>query len=200
MTPRAKSSKRAVIAVSVVVLACLVPIRHADAATGAGRAAVERLGGAVRLIAAKRCLRIRQSGGTSTLVNFCGTCVSAKLEHQRPTGNFPIHRDVTVPDRGSVQLPLSFRSGRTRVLEERRCGGGPVVEANGEQCVDLLQTRDGGRLLINNCRACRAVVVERVSSHGNRSLGTYTIDAKTYLPYGAAGSDRARVLVENPCR
>ena len=198
---------QAVIAASVVALAGLAPIQSsagetllAAATTGAGLAAVERRGGILQHVAAKRCLRIRQSGGTSTLVNLCGTCVSAKLEHQRPTGDFPIHRDITVPERGSVQLPLSFRSGRTRVLEEQRCGGGATNEANAEQCVDLQQARDGNRLLVNNCRACRDVVVERVSSRGDRSMRTYTIDAMTYLPYGAAGTDRTRVLLEKPCR
>ena len=184
-----------------MALACLIPIRHAAAATGAGLAAGERHGAIFQRVAAKRCLRIRQSGGASTLVNLCGACVSAKLEHQRPTGNFPIHRDVTVPDRGSVQLPLSFRSGRTRVLEEQRCGGGTTSdEAKEEQCVGLQQARDGSRLLVNNCRACRAVVMERVSSQGDRSMQAYTIGAMTYLPYGVAGKDRARVVVEKPCR
>ncbi|MDP7652263.1 MAG: hypothetical protein QGF38_11235 [Rhodospirillales bacterium] len=192
---------------SALVLTCLVPIRStgaetllADAATGAGLGAVKRLDGAIRRIAVKRCLRIRQSGGSSTLVNLCGTCVSAKLQHQRPRGDFPIHRDVVVPERGSVQLPLSFRSGRTRVLDEQRCGGGAAIKANAEQCVDLQQARDGNRLLVNTCRACRAVVVEQVSSQGDRSMRSYTINAMTYLPYGKAGTDRTRVLVEKPCR
>ncbi len=191
---------------SALVLTCLVPIRStgaetllADAATGAGLGAVKRLDGAIRRIAVKRCLRIRQSGDSSTLVNLCGTCVSAKLQHQRPRGDFPIHRDVVVPERGSVQLPLSFRSGRTRVLDEQRCGGG-AIKANAEQCVDLQQARDGNRLLVNTCRACRAVVVEQVSSQGDRSMRSYTINAMTYLPYGKAGTDRTRVLVEKPCR
>ncbi len=201
------STRRAVFVASALVLTCLVSIWPsggetllADAATGAGLGVVERPGGMVRRVAVKRCLRIRQSGGTSTVVNLCGACVSAKLQHQRPRGDFPIHRDVVVPERGTVQLPLSFRSGRTRVLEEQRCGGGAAIEANGEQCVDLQQARDGNRLLVNTCRACRAVVVERVSGQGDRSMRTYTINAMTYLPYGAAGKDRARVLLERPCR
>ncbi len=45
-----------------------------------------------------------------------------------------------------------------------------------------------------------SVVVERVSSRGGRSMRTYTIGAKTYLPYPAGGTDRARVLAEKPCR
>jgi hypothetical protein len=143
---------------------------------------------------------VRRSGGANTLVNLCGTCVHAKLEHQRPRGDFPIHRDFTVPERGTVQLPLSFRSGRTRILDEQRCGGGATDEANAAQCVGLQQTRDGNRLLVNSCRACRAVVVERVSSRGDRSMRSYTIGAKTYLPYGVAGTDSARVLAEKPCR
>lgn len=207
MTTHVRPSARLVLAASVLALGCVLATRApggetllADAATGAGLAAVERPGGAVRQVAAKRCLRMRKTGGTSTLVNLCGSCVRAKLEHQRPRGNFPIHRDVTVPQRGTVQLPLSFRSGRTRVLDEQRCSGGATDEANGEHCIDLQQARDGGRMLVNNCRACRAVVVERVSSRGNRSMQTYTIAAKTYLPYGVAGTDRSRVLLEKPCR
>ena len=209
MTKRKRPFSRApeaVLAASVLVLACLVPTRSSDGetllaatATGAGLAANERLGGAVRNVALKKCLRVRRSDGANTLVNLCGTCVSAKLEHRRPRGDFPIHRDVTVPERGTVQLPLSFRSGRTRILDEQRCGGGATNEANAEQCVDLQQTRDGGRLLINTCRVCRTVVVERVSG-GGRSMRTYTIGAKTYLPYPAGGTDRARVLAERPCR
>ena len=200
-------ASQAVIAASVLALACLAPTQSsggaallANAATGAGLAAFERLGGRLQHVAAKRCLRIRQSGGTSTLVNLCGTCVSAKLEHHRPSGNFPIHRDITVPRRGSAQLPLSFRSGRTRVLEEQRCGGGATIEANAEHCVALQQARDGNRLLVNTCRVCRDVLVERVSSRGDRSMRTYTIDAMTYLPYEATGTDRTRVLLEKPCR
>ena len=200
-------ASQAVIAASDLALASLAPTQSsgseallANAATGAGLAAFERLGGRLQHVAAKRCLRIGQSGGTSTLVNLCGTCVSAKLEHHRPSGNFPIHRDITVPRRGSAQLPLSFRSGRTRVLEEQRCGGGATIEANAEHCVALQQARDGNRLLVNTCRACRDVVVERVSSRGDRSMRTYTIDSMTYLPYGAAGTDRTRVLLEKPCR
>ena len=64
----------------------------------------------------------------------------------------------------------------------------------------MQQDRDGNRLLVNTCRACRDVVVERVSSRSDRSMRTYTIDSMTYLPYGAAGTDRTRVLLEKPCR
>jgi len=206
MTTHARPFTRVVLAASALALGCVLAspapgggTELADAATGAGLAAAERPGGAVRHVALKRCLRVRRSASTNTLVNLCGTCVRAKLEHQRPRGDFPIHRDVTVPERGTVQLPLSFRSGRTRILDEQRCGGGATDEANAQHCVDLQQARDGGRLLVNNCRVYRAVVVERVSSRGDRSLQTYTIGAKTYLPYGA-GTDRARVLAEKPCR
>ncbi|MDP6787580.1 MAG: hypothetical protein QF830_07565 [Rhodospirillales bacterium] len=198
---------RAVSLASALALACLVPIRPtggetllADAATGARLGMVERPGSMIRRVAVKRCLRIRKSGGTSSVVNLCGACVSAKLQHQRPRGDFPIHRDVVVPERGTVQLPLSFRSGRTRILDEKRCGGGAAMEANAEQCVGLQQARDGNRLLVNTCRACRAVVVERVSGQGDRSMRTYIIDAMTYLPYGGGGADHDRVLVERPCR
>jgi len=202
-----REALQTVIAASIVALSGLSPIQSfasetllANAATGAGLSTIERLGSILQHVAAKRCLRIRQSGGTSTLVNLCGTCVSAKLAHQRPSGDFPIHRDITVPERGRVQLPLSFRSGHTRVLQEQRCGGGATNEANAEQCVDLQQARDGNRLLVNNCQACRDVVVERVSSRGDRSMRTYTIGAMTYLPYGADGTNRTRVLLEKPCR
>jgi hypothetical protein len=198
---------QAVLAALVLILAGLTPIRSpggetllANAATGAGLAAHEGRAGAVRQVALKRCLRVRRSDSANTVVNLCATCVRAKLEHRRPRGDFPIFRDVTVPRRGTIQLPLSFRKGSTRVLNEQRCGGGATGEANAEQCVDLTQVRGGGRLLVNNCRVCRTVVVERVSSRGDRSMRAYTVGAKTYIPYPATdGTDRTRVLLEKPC-
>ena len=144
-------------------------------------------------------MSVRKGRGRDFLVNACNACVMVKVEHRRPRGGFPIHRDITMPRKGGYDLPLSYRQGRTRVVSEQSCEVPPALEATTSQCVNVLRSPDGSPVIVNACKACRAVVVERVGRGGGRTMRTYKLAGKSYLPVASNGADRARVLADRPC-
>ena len=154
---------------------------------------------AIELARGAQCVYLRDVGGSLRLVNICDSCVTVQVENRRPTGDLPAHRTLTLPSKGGLDLPVSFRQGRTRVLAEQSCASAVPADAAVGQCVNLYPGRDGLPVLVNACGECRAVTLERTQPGGGRTLQTFRLTAKTYLPVSANGADRARILGEDGC-
>ena len=156
----------------------------------------------------QKCVRLGTQAGREILINPCPACRIVRLERKRPGGAFPAQRTYTVPERSRVTL--SFRGpGRTRILSDGPCRGAAPEDAGEEspgdgrqaKCIHFRRTKGGPVVLVNGCRACRAVVVERAGPGGARKTQTFAVAGGSSVPVARPGAPvQARIVAEKPCR
>jgi len=124
---------------------------------------------------AAKCTRLIRRGNRETLVNTCDTCRVVGVIRKRVGISTPVRREFNLAARS--QFPVPFRGpGSSRITSDIPCkgvqkqAGRPANPAQGKKCVTLEQRPQGGVVLVNSCRTCRGVAVNRIDQ-GGRSLG-----------------------------
>ncbi len=154
--------------------------------------------------AQKSCIRLQVGETRKVLLNVCPACRTIKVEHKRPGAATPIFRNYTMGP--TSRLPLPFRGpGRTRIVAEGACprpGGDSAQGATGKEggtCVRLVNARGGKLALVNQCKACRSVVAERVHRGGRRTQQTLLVAGRSAVPLAREGAARAWIVSQRPC-
>ena len=148
----------------------------------------------------QRCVIARQRGGRSTLVNSCRECRSVSLQHKRPGSGFPVARTYSVPPRSEIQL--SFRgTGATRILTDTPCRdkSTPSGANNQRDCAHLLKRKSGNVVLVNACKQCRAVSIERVASSGQRERRVFALTSRSHMTLAREGAAQIRIVADRAC-
>ena len=98
---------------------------------------------------------------------------------------------------------------RGPILSDGPCRGatpedaGEASPGDGRQakCIHFRRTKGGPVVLVNGCRACRAVVVERAGPGGARKTQTFAVAGGSSVPVARPGAPvQARIVAEKPCR
>ncbi|MCH7936674.1 MAG: hypothetical protein IH994_06240 [Proteobacteria bacterium] len=157
----------------------------------------------------QRCTRLIPTGGREVIVNSCNTCQTVGITRKRPGIALPVMRSFSVQAKSTFQVP--FRGpGRSRLTSERACKGEAGASENlvvpglkrktGKACVHLEKARNGGVALVNNCRVCKAVLIERQNRFGgNSQRQAYKVPPSTVLPVPSKGQARIGLVGEIPC-
>jgi hypothetical protein len=90
------------------------------------------------------------------------------------------------------------------VSSEKPCDNTPAPQGNataddGKDCVTFQQNPDAGTVMLNACKICRLVVVERVDAKGGEKHNRYYLVANSYVPLQAQGATSARIVSDGPC-
>lgn len=150
----------------------------------------------------KKCVLLDRRTGAPALVNRCSACRQVGVERSRPGSGFPTTQSFLVPDKSRQPLPF-LGPGRTRVTGERPCPkpAGAAARPDSERparCVRF--TREGQMpLLVNPCRTCRSVTVERTGADGARSLSRYLLGPTSALPFPTKGAASAQIVKDASC-
>lgn len=148
----------------------------------------------------QRCVKTRKRGGRSTLINSCRECRSVSLQHKRPGSGFPVARSYSVP--ASSEIQLSFRgSGATRILSDRPCRDKSTSQGadNERDCAHLLKRKSGNVLLVNACKRCRAVSIERVATSGRRERKVFALTPRSHMTLARQGAAQIRIVADKAC-
>jgi hypothetical protein len=151
---------------------------------------------------ASQCIALTHQQGQEMLVNSCGSCRIVNVDRLRPGMDKATSHTYTLPT--GVPLPLSFRGpGTTRIMSEKPCdNAAPQGNANaddGKNCVSFQHNPEAGTVMLNGCRVCRLVVVERVDASGGQKYNRYSLVANSYVPLRADGAASARIVSDGPC-
>ena len=161
-----------------------------------------RLGSALTPVRLDKCVRVSKVDGRDTLINRCRVCRRVTLRRHRPGGAATVHRTYTLLAK-SYQT-LSFRGpGQSRITSDIPCKDAVDLDRSRrkqpKQCVALRQVRGRGPTILNLCRACRVVVLERIRSGSGNTSQIYTIGAKAYIPVPLHGARQARIVSDKAC-
>ncbi len=156
-------------------------------------------------VALNRCSRLIRSGGREVIYNACSSCRIVSITRKRPGIAVPVNRTFNV--QGRSQFPVPFRGpGRSRITTEQACEGvrnlvepTPQQQAR-QQCVELKQTAAGGVVLVNSCKACRGVAIQRQNIAG-KPLGrqVYKMEPQSIRQVKRKGAAKVGVLADIPC-
>lgn len=160
-------------------------------------------------VKAQRCTRLIPTGGREVIINSCNTCRTVGITRKRPGIAVPVIRSFNVQAKST--FPVPFRGpGRSRVTSERVCKGeagasknlvepGPKRKTD-KACVSLEKARAGGVALVNKCRVCKAVLIERQNRLGGRAQRqAYKVSPGTVLPVPSKGQARVGLVGEIDC-
>ncbi len=161
--------------------------------------------------AANRCVVVQSQQGQERFVNTCGICRSVTVQRSRPGGGVPASRRIDI-QAGTV-FPSPFRGpGRSRIRSDRPCPGerGGATDllkaqqqpaAAPEQCVSLEQSSVYGVVLVNRCRVCKAVAIERWSGKSGPRVRDYLeVTGNKSQPVASKGYTEVGLLGELDCR
>ena len=131
------------------------------------------------------------------------------ITRKRPGIAVPVIRSFNVPAKST--FPVPFRGpGRSRVTSERACKGevgasknlvepGPKRKTE-KACVNLQKARTGGVVLVNKCKVCKAVLLERQNRlGGSAQRQAYKVLPSTVLPVPSKGQARVGLVGEIDC-
>lgn len=160
-------------------------------------------------VKAQRCTRLIPTGGREVIINSCNICRTVGITRKRPGIAVPVIRSFNVQAKST--FPVPFRGpGRSRVTSERVCKGeagasknlvepGPKRKTD-KACVSLEKARAGGVALVNKCRVCKAVLIERQNRLGGRAQRqAYKVSPGTVLPVPSKGQARVGLVGEIDC-
>ena len=160
-------------------------------------------------VKAQSCTRLIPTGGREIIVNSCGACRTVGITRKRPGISVPVIRSFTVPAKST--FPVPFRGpGRSRVTSEKVCKGevgasknlvepGPKRKTE-KACVNLQKARTGGVVLVNKCKVCKAVLLERQNRlGGSAQRQAYKVLPSTILPVPSKGQARVGLVGEIDC-
>ncbi len=160
-------------------------------------------------IKASRCARLLPRDGREVIVNNCSQCRIVNITRKRPGIAAPVSRSFNVQPKSTLQVP--FRGpGRSRVTSVLPCRGEDGAAINlvnpGPQkktanvCVSLEQAKAGGIVLVNKCRACKAVLVERQNRLGGKAKRqAYKMAPQSVQAVSSKGAARVGLLAEVNC-
>lgn len=161
------------------------------------------------LIKASRCARLIPQGGREVIVNNCSQCRIVNITRKRPGIPAPVSRSFNVQPKSTLQVP--FRGpGRSRVTSVLPCKGERGAAINlvnpglqkktAKVCVSLEQAKAGGIVLVNKCRACKAVLVERQNRLGGKAKRqAYKMAPQSVQAVSSKGATRVGLLAEVNC-
>lgn len=153
-------------------------------------------------IGISQCVTITGGNGNKKMINRCPVCRVVNVERKRPGDAAPVYRKLTVPK--NSRISLYFRGpGSARVVSDTPCAGAgngkKQTESKAGTCVRF--GRKGGSLvLVNSCRVCRVVLMERASKDRSRKHQSFTISARSTVPVVSKGAVSAKILNEKSCR
>ncbi len=160
-------------------------------------------------VKAQRCTRLIPTGGREVIINSCNTCRTVGITRKRPGIAVPVIRSFNVPAKST--FPVPFRGpGRSRVTSVRVCKGeagasknlvepGPKRKTD-KACVSLEKVRAGGVALVNKCKVCKAVLIERQNRLGGGvQRQAYKVPPSTVLPVPSKGQARVGLVGEIDC-
>jgi len=160
-------------------------------------------------VKAQRCTRLFPTGGREIIINACNTCQTVGITRKRPGIALPVMRSFSVQAKSTFQVP--FRGpGRSRLTSERACkgeaGASPNLVVPGlkrktdNTCVRLEKAKAGGVALINKCKVCKAVLIERQNRlGGGAQRQAYKVPGSTVLPVPSKGQARVGLVGEIDC-
>ncbi len=194
-------------AVAFGLAATMVP---GAAAGGPARQALKSLPHPLAIpVKAQRCTRLIPTGGREVIVNACNTCRVVGITRKRPGIAVPVIRSFNVPAKST--FPVPFRGpGRSRVTSERACKGEAGASKNlvepgqkkktDKACVSLERAKTGGVALVNRCKVCKAVLIERQNRlGGNTQRQAYKVPGSMVLPVPSQGQSRVGLVGEIDC-
>jgi len=157
---------------------------------------------------AASCTRMTRQGNIETLFNTCNTCRVVGLMRQRAGNALPVRRQFSLAPRS--KFPVPFRGpGRTRITSDTPCKGEANALANPQQsqqaksvkqCVQLKQSSSGNVVLVNSCKSCRGVAINRMNISGH-SLGqqAYKLYPQAVVAVKSKGAARVALVGEVAC-
>jgi len=159
-------------------------------------------------IAVKKCSRLIRQGGREIIANSCNVCRLVSITRKRPGNPAPVARSLTVQPRSTLKVPF-YGPGASRITSEQACpgtaGDAPNLTDTRKpkqkiSCVKIEQTNQGGILLFNSCKVCRAVAIERQTNTG-RSMGReyYKVNPGYKTPVRRKNADQVALLADIPC-
>lgn len=157
----------------------------------------------------QRCARLIPTGGREIIVNSCNICQTVGITRKRPGIAVPVMRSFSVQAKST--FPVPFRGpGRSRLTSERACKGEAGASPNLVQpgpkrktdkvCVRLEKAKAGGVALVNKCKVCKAVLIERQNRlGGNVQRQAYKVPPVTVLPVPSKGQAQVGLVGEIDC-
>ncbi len=160
-------------------------------------------------VKADRCARLLPQGGREVIVNNCSQCRIVNITRKRRGIAVPVSRSFNVQPKSTFQVP--FRGpGRSRITSVLPCKGEKGAAINlinpgpqkktAEVCVSLEQAKAGGIVLVNKCRACKAVLVERQNGPGGKAQRqAYKMAPQSVQAVSSKGAARVGLVGEVNC-
>lgn len=155
-----------------------------------------------------QCVRLIPDGGREVIFNACSSCRVVGITRRRPGNAVPVSRTYNVQPHS--QFPVPFRGpGRSRITYELPCKGEPGAARNlvdpppqrkaEGACVSLEKTRAGGAALVNRCRVCKAVLIERKDRIGGSQRQAYKVAPQSVMAVPSKGMAGVGLVGEIAC-
>ena len=156
-------------------------------------------GSLLQTVASSRCVQVARRVEGDILVNTCGECRIAHIEHQRRGQGIPVNRSYRIPEKGKMELSFTG-SGRTRVTSDDPCDANkPAAIDDVKDCAKLATGKNGDVALVNARPVCRGVIIERLGSNGKKDRETFALSPRTMLPIAQRGAAQIKILSEMAC-
>lgn len=158
-----------------------------------------------------KCVSLKKKSAREVIINNCNECRSVGITRKRSGIPTPVVRRYLVPARSQIFLP--FRGpGQTRISNDLACKGNkesqnfkPLkneggLESSKSNCISLRQAANGKVILVNSCKLCRGVAIDRLNKIG-RSLGRQflKINPLSIIEIRRFNASRVRLLGEISC-
>jgi len=159
--------------------------------------------------AVNQCTRLVPTGGREMIVNACTACRVVSIIRSRPGNDVPVSRTYNVPPRST--FPVPFRGpGRSRITAEVPCKGDPGAAQDlinpapkkqvAKACVNLAKVKSGDVMLVNDCGACKAVLVERQNRLGRGTdRQAYLVNGQSAVAVVSKGAAQIGLIGEIDC-
>ncbi len=160
-------------------------------------------------VRAKRCARLVPRGGREIIINDCSQCKVVNITRKRPGIAVPVSRTFNVQPKST--FPVPFRGpGRSRVTSVLPCRGekgaarnlvdDKPIKRTPKACVSLAKGKAGGIVLVNECKACKAVLIERQGGSGRTPRRqAYKMAAQSVQVVSSNGATRVGLITEINC-
>ena len=159
-----------------------------------------------------KCLEISMRANRDVITNKCGYCRSVGLTRSRPGGAPPVLRRYILPPYTKFTIP--FRGpGSTRITNETACKGNSSTQnyqSNSQvqnnqtvhsDCVKLKRLQNGKVFLVNSCKFCKGVAIERKFSRVQRSSKQFfKLQPLQTISLNPKGASSVRILAQVNCK
>ena len=160
-------------------------------------------------IQVRQCVRLLPTGGREIIINDCSACMIVNITRKRPGIPAPVSRSLNVQPKSTMTVPL-LGPGRSRITSVLPCRGEkgaapnladdkPLLRKKQQRCVTLKKGKTGQVALVNACRVCKAVLVERQNRFGKGQRQAYKVGPKSVLPIQPKGAAKVGLVGEINC-